>query len=351
MASMNTRLNIEKLDGNIFQKHGGSKQVGFKQLGPGVETGVHGVHDEKRVWFEVELQGAQGDREAKVFQVSNDDTAVAQRWLEDKQPEEKTNTNCLVKEQEKEYQTGWKIKTGNVLDSCNQRSIQQCTKSEVAKHLGVAGLQQQNGLVKETSVTLLAKVELLAAKNLIGANLNGMSNPYAIITCGTEKGGLVSIRQQLLPNVNFHCLMVHGSRNPMWGEEFNFLVDELAVKMTEEMKHTLESAAVSAISSDMKMEDVRQHVQNEEGPQPGSEEYPGKFYCSRMNNMNKPTYVAICTYSPTKPVLIFVSSRRQTRLTVLDLIQIFSNMKDAAADEHRVYIVSGHARGRGAYNT
>ncbi|GJV91428.1 hypothetical protein Tco_1539241 [Tanacetum coccineum] len=111
MASMNTRLNIKKLDGNIVQKHGGSKQVGFKQLGPGIETGVHGVHDEKRVWFEVELQGAQRDREAEVFQVSNDDTAVAQRRLEDKQPEEKTNTDCLVKEQKKEYQTGWKIKT------------------------------------------------------------------------------------------------------------------------------------------------------------------------------------------------------------------------------------------------
>ncbi|GJV24215.1 hypothetical protein Tco_1376910 [Tanacetum coccineum] len=41
------------------------------------------------------------DREAEVFQVSNDDTAVAQRRLEDKQPEEKTNTDCLVKEQEK----------------------------------------------------------------------------------------------------------------------------------------------------------------------------------------------------------------------------------------------------------
>ncbi|GJR07451.1 hypothetical protein Tco_0790103 [Tanacetum coccineum] len=115
------RLNIKKLDGNIVQKHGGSKQVGlkqlgskqvgFKQLGPGVETGVHEVHDEKRVWFEVELQGSQGDREAEVFQVSNDDTTVAQRRLEDKQPEEKTNTDCLIKEQENEYQTGWKIKT------------------------------------------------------------------------------------------------------------------------------------------------------------------------------------------------------------------------------------------------
>jgi activating signal cointegrator complex subunit 3 len=49
--------------------------------------------------------------------------------------------------------------------------------------------------------------------------------------------------------------------------------------------------------------------------------YPGKYYCPRMNSMNKPAYAAICTHSPTKPVLIFVSSRRQTRLTALDLIQ------------------------------
>ncbi|KAL5815738.1 hypothetical protein ACOSQ4_026379 [Xanthoceras sorbifolium] len=56
--------------------------------------------------------------------------------------------------------------------------------------------------------------------------------------------------------------------------------------------------------------------------------YPGKFYCPRMNSMNKPAYAAICTHSPTKPVLIFVSSRRQTRLTALDLIQF------ASSDEH-----------------
>ncbi|KAE9599497.1 putative DNA helicase [Lupinus albus] len=56
--------------------------------------------------------------------------------------------------------------------------------------------------------------------------------------------------------------------------------------------------------------------------------YPGKYYCPRMNSMNKPAYAAICTHSPAKPVLIFVSSRRQTRLTALDLIQY------AASDEH-----------------
>ncbi|XP_022736597.1 DExH-box ATP-dependent RNA helicase DExH14 isoform X2 [Durio zibethinus] len=56
--------------------------------------------------------------------------------------------------------------------------------------------------------------------------------------------------------------------------------------------------------------------------------YPGKYYSPRMTSMNKPAYAAICTHSPTKPVLIFVSSRRQTRLTALDLIQF------AASDEN-----------------
>nr|GFA59463.1 hypothetical protein [Tanacetum cinerariifolium] len=86
----------------------------------------------------VELQGAQGDRKAEVFYVSNDDTAVAQRRLEDKQPEEKTNIDCLVKEQEKEYQTGWKTKTdlslyvGDSEDKVDSRSsLSQGEKGDV----------------------------------------------------------------------------------------------------------------------------------------------------------------------------------------------------------------------------
>ncbi|GJS26166.1 hypothetical protein Tco_0486786 [Tanacetum coccineum] len=55
-----------------------------------------------RLWNTDEnLEEAQGNREAEVFQVSNNDAAMAQRWLEDKQLEEKTNTDCLVKDQEK----------------------------------------------------------------------------------------------------------------------------------------------------------------------------------------------------------------------------------------------------------
>ena len=39
--------------------------------------------------------------------------------------------------------------------------------------------------------------------------------------------------------------------------------------------------------------------------------FEGKHYCPRMATMNKPTYRAILNHSPTKPVLVFVSSRRQ----------------------------------------
>lgn len=52
--------------------------------------------------------------------------------------------------------------------------------------------------------------------------------------------------------------------------------------------------------------------------------YPGKNYCPRMALMNKPTFRAIKEHSPDKPVLVFVSSRRQTRLTAFDLINLLA---------------------------
>ncbi len=48
--------------------------------------------------------------------------------------------------------------------------------------------------------------------------------------------------------------------------------------------------------------------------------FPGKHYCPRMATMNKPAFQAVRQHSPEKPVLIFVASRRQTRLTANDLV-------------------------------
>ncbi|KAI8322612.1 Sec63-domain-containing protein, partial [Martensiomyces pterosporus] len=55
--------------------------------------------------------------------------------------------------------------------------------------------------------------------------------------------------------------------------------------------------------------------------------FPGRHYCPRMASMNRPAYRAIRTHSPQKPVIIFVSSRRQTRLTAQDLIA-YCGMED-----------------------
>nr|GEZ40545.1 zinc finger, CCHC-type [Tanacetum cinerariifolium] len=148
----------------VVQKHRGSKQVGFKQLsskqvgfkqlghkqvefkqlGPDVKTGVHRVQVEKRVWFEVELQGAQGDREAGVFQVSNDDAAVAQRRLKDKQLDEKTNTDCLVKEQEKVH-LGIKVRENIMV-------------TRVLSQQGVEGNVTEKKKVKESTKANLGKL-------------------------------------------------------------------------------------------------------------------------------------------------------------------------------------------------
>jgi replicative superfamily II helicase len=50
--------------------------------------------------------------------------------------------------------------------------------------------------------------------------------------------------------------------------------------------------------------------------------FPGKHYCPRMISMTKPAYSAILTHSPSKPTIVFVSSRRQTRLTAQDFVAL-----------------------------
>nr|GEY94505.1 retrovirus-related Pol polyprotein from transposon TNT 1-94 [Tanacetum cinerariifolium] len=73
-----------------------------------------------------------------------------------------------------------------------KRSTQQCTKSGVAKHLGVAGIQQQNGLVKETNATLLAKtpVDMFGLFGWLASIKQGMLEPVKVkcILLGYRKG-------------------------------------------------------------------------------------------------------------------------------------------------------------------
>ncbi|GJZ82922.1 hypothetical protein Tco_0648095 [Tanacetum coccineum] len=71
-------------------------------------------------------------------------------------------------------------------------STQQRTKSGVAKHLGVAGLQQQNGLVEKINVTLLAKmpIDMLGFFGWLANIKQGMLEPVKVkcIFLGYRKG-------------------------------------------------------------------------------------------------------------------------------------------------------------------
>ena len=51
---------------------------------------------------------------------------------------------------------------------------------------------------------------------------------------------------------------------------------------------------------------------------------PLECHISGMSTMNKPAFQGIKQHPPTKPVLIFVSSRRQTRVTALELLQFLT---------------------------
>lgn len=54
---------------------------------------------------------------------------------------------------------------------------------------------------------------------------------------------------------------------------------------------------------------------------------PQAGFCPLMQSMNRPTFLAIKNHSPTKPVIVFVASRRQTKQTATDLIN-FCGMEE-----------------------
>eukprot|EP00850_Spirogloea_muscicola_P021793 SM000262S09872 [mRNA] locus=s262:127906:134118:+ [translate_table: standard] len=79
-------------------------------------------------------------------------------------------------------------------------------------------IQKGEADIPESNVGHMHQIhlQLLAAKNLKAANISGTSDPYAVITCGSQKR---------------FSSAVMGSRNPMWGEEFDFYTEEMPVKI------------------------------------------------------------------------------------------------------------------------
>ncbi|GJX26801.1 putative reverse transcriptase domain-containing protein [Tanacetum coccineum] len=102
-----------------------------------------------------------------------------------------------------------------------RKSIQQCTKSGVAKHLGVAGLQQQNGLVEEINVTLLVKVRCYLIQSAIGFKTS--------IDMIGFFGWLASIKQGMLEPVKVKCIFL-GYRKGIVGNKL-WRLDDVTSKV------------------------------------------------------------------------------------------------------------------------
>ncbi|GJV78122.1 hypothetical protein Tco_1509706 [Tanacetum coccineum] len=118
----------------------------------------------------------------------------------------------------------------NVRSGSDQDDIegytQQCMKSGVAKHLGVAGIQQQNGLVNETNVTLFAKVRCL----LIQSGLSKI--------CWGFFGWLASIKQGMLEPVKVKCIFL-GYRKGIVGNNL-WRFDDVTSKVLQGVEFEVE---------------------------------------------------------------------------------------------------------------
>ncbi|GJT84804.1 hypothetical protein Tco_1066521 [Tanacetum coccineum] len=157
--------------------------------------------------------------------------------LEDKQPEEKTNTDCLVKEQEKEYHTGWKIKMGNVLDSYNQSSTQQCMRSVVTKYLGIAGISSRMVLMRQHgtgSIQVLHGFEVEVEP--LGDHTFDVE-PQENVNQGAEEehGVYLKLELELLRNEKLYAKFTKGEAEKNW----EMMVSTLWIKLYSECEYEI----------------------------------------------------------------------------------------------------------------
>nr|GEZ22265.1 zinc finger, CCHC-type [Tanacetum cinerariifolium] len=124
------------------------------------------------------LFGLPGSRQQKFLVLRFLDIKEQQgidRRLEDKQPEEKTNTDCLVKEQEKEYQTGWKIKTEDTTRSTYLVNRSPSSAIRLKKPVDMLGsfgwlASIKQGILKPVKVKCIF---LVYHKNIMGNKFGG----------------------------------------------------------------------------------------------------------------------------------------------------------------------------------
>ncbi|GKE35238.1 zinc finger, CCHC-type containing protein [Tanacetum coccineum] len=154
-----------------------------------------------------------------------------------------------------EYLSGWKRVMFLIL--FNQRYTQHCTKTLVPKHLGVVRIQQQNRLVEETNVTLLAKVCCFLIQSSLSKVfwagdttmftylVNGL--PSSVIGSKTPIymlrvfSWLASIKQGMLELVKVNCIFLGFNESGEYKKTFiGFSVDTGSVQVLQGVEFEVE---------------------------------------------------------------------------------------------------------------
>ncbi|GKD36411.1 hypothetical protein Tco_1251920, partial [Tanacetum coccineum] len=166
-------FSVQKHEGSkqVGFKQLGYKQVGFKQLGPSVKTGVHGVINVFGLrWNCRELKGIV---KLRFFRL----VTMMLQWLKD----------------------GWRT-------------------SNLKKRQRLLGLQQQNGLVKETNVTLLAKAHCFLIQSGLSKVL--WAEDTTMSTYLVNKGCWNRLRSNAYSWDTVKGIVGMGSMQVLQGDEF-----------------------------------------------------------------------------------------------------------------------------------
>lgn len=194
-------------------------------------------------------------------------------------------------------------------------------KPRLAASLGISVVELTGDITPESSILKKAHLILTTPEKWDGISRNWKTRKFV-----SDVSLVIMDEIHLLGSDRGHVLeMIVTRMRKLAGESIRMVglstAMANAIDLTEWLNNT---CSTSSNNSNVDVFNFRPSVR----PVPLQvylEGYADLHYCPRMASMNKPIYTHILTLSPDRPALIFVSSRRQTRLTAQALISLCVN--------------------------
>lgn len=193
-------------------------------------------------------------------------------------------------------------------------------KPRLAAALGISVVELTGDITPESSVLKKAHLILTTPEKWDGISRNWKTRKFV-----SEVSLVIMDEIHLLGSDRGHVLeMIVTRMRKLAGESVRMVGLSTAMANAIDLTEWFNNGSTNTVNSNVEVFNFRPSVR----PVPLQvylEGYADLHYCPRMASMNKPIYTHILTLSPDRPALIFVSSRRQTRLTAQALISLCVN--------------------------